>query len=170
MQTLISVDEYLHTSFEYDVEYVEGVLEEREMPTAHHSRVMGLLIGYLVTRAKAWDIRVLPDCRIRVNADRFRIPDISVTSGHDPKPDGPIEAAPLFVIEILSPDDSLSKLRVKALEYLGLGVKHVWTVDPVSFECYEQLQRNMIPVQDLVFRVEGTAIEIPMAEIFESLR
>ena len=170
VQTPISVDEYLRTSFEYDLEYVEGVLEERKMPTANHAKLLSILAWYLYSRAKAWNVEVLSDCRIRVSPDRYRIPDISVTIGRGPQPDGPIEVAPLFVIEILSPDDSLSKLRVKAKEYLGVGVKHVWTVDPASGECYQHLQRAMVAVEDRILRVDGTDIEIPMAEIFESLR
>lgn len=31
----VSVDEYLNTSYERDMEYVEGTLVERRMPTLH---------------------------------------------------------------------------------------------------------------------------------------
>ena len=78
--------------------------------------------------------------------------------------------APLFVIEILSPDDSLTQLRAKAQEYLAIGIKHVWTVDPVSGECYEHRPRHMVAVEDLVLRVDGAPIQIPMAEMLASLR
>ena len=169
-QTLISVEDYLHSSYEYDVEYDDGELVERKMPTGKHSEVMGLLILYLGQHAKTWNIKVLPDCRVRVSPSRVRIPDISVISGGGDVPNGPLVVAPLFVIEILSPDDSLTQLRSKAQEYLAMGVKHVWTVDPVSGECYEHLPRNMVPVEDLLLRVDGSHIVIPMAEILESLR
>ena len=169
-QALISVEEYLHSSYEYDLEYDRGVLVARKMPTANHAKLMGLLVFHLGQHAKAWNIEVLPDCRVRVSPNRFRIPDISVVQGRGPLPDTPLEAAPLFVIEILSPDDSLTQLRAKAQEYLAIGIKHVWTVDPVSGECYEHRTRHMVAVEDLVLRVDGTPIHIPMAELLDSLR
>ena len=41
---LVSVDRYLHTSFEHDAEFVEGTIVERPMPVWEHSRVQGFLV------------------------------------------------------------------------------------------------------------------------------
>ena len=57
-------------------------------------------------------------------------------------------------VRILSPDDRLSDIRVKAREYLRFGTRHVWTVDPISGECYEHRESHMSPVQDGVLRVQ----------------
>jgi Uma2 family endonuclease len=44
---LIRVEQYLHTSFEYDAEFVEGRIVERRMPTWAHGAVQGFLIEEL---------------------------------------------------------------------------------------------------------------------------
>lgn len=42
---LISAEQYLHTSFEHDAEFVEGRIVERGVPTYEHSIVQVFLIG-----------------------------------------------------------------------------------------------------------------------------
>ncbi len=37
----ISAEQYLHTSFEHDAEFVEGRIVERPVPTWKHSAVQG---------------------------------------------------------------------------------------------------------------------------------
>jgi Uma2 family endonuclease len=76
---------------------------------------------------------------MRRNADDasgrpFLIPDVAVFYPHEPGlvPDTP----PLIAIEILSPDDRLTKVREKLEEYRAWGVPHVWLVDPHSRRLY----------------------------------
>ena len=38
---------------------------------------------------------------------------------------------PELAVEIRSPDDSLSRMTGKAIEYLGAGVDMVWLIDPL---------------------------------------
>jgi hypothetical protein len=49
--TLVSEEEYLHTSYEPDCEYVDGELVERNVGTLAHSRMQRLLIAYFARRA-----------------------------------------------------------------------------------------------------------------------
>ena len=44
---LVSVDEYLNTSYEHDVEFVNGALVERGMPTPVHSILQGCVYHHL---------------------------------------------------------------------------------------------------------------------------
>ena len=39
-QTLLSQEEYLHSSFEYEPEYLDGELVEREMPNDFHGSLV----------------------------------------------------------------------------------------------------------------------------------
>ena len=41
---LVSVEEYLNTSYEHDMEFVDGVLIERGMPTQAHSILQSLIV------------------------------------------------------------------------------------------------------------------------------
>ena len=36
----------------------------------------------------------------------------------------------LLVVEVISPEDTYSDIQVRVQDYLGMGVKTVWIVDP----------------------------------------
>jgi Uma2 family endonuclease len=129
---LVSVDEYLHSSFEYDAEYVEGRIVYRPLPQKPHSRMQGRLLRALHESGRPFGYEVWPELRIRTRRQpaRFRVPDLCVTFG---EPDENILTVPPFLcIEIVSPDDSAAELRTKIDEYLTFGVAYVWVIDPVS--------------------------------------
>ena len=73
---LVPVDEYLNTTYDPDVDYVDGVLVERNMGDYLHSKVQGNIIFAL--QSKYPDLEVLPEMRSRITSTRFRIPDVTV--------------------------------------------------------------------------------------------
>src|SRR6266513_5057572 len=79
--TLVSVEEYLNTSYSPDCEYVEGKILERNLGEFDHSRLQTLLTGYLLNREKEWGILAVTEQRVQVKRDRFRVPDICVLAG-----------------------------------------------------------------------------------------
>ncbi|SPF55788.1 hypothetical protein SBA4_7430002 [Candidatus Sulfopaludibacter sp. SbA4] len=52
----MGVDEYLNTSFRPDMEYVDGVLVERGMPTIAHSVLQMILIYYFAQYRRAFSL------------------------------------------------------------------------------------------------------------------
>ena len=129
---LIGADEYLHTSFEHDAEYVEGRIVYRSVPKKPHSRTQSFLDRTLYVIGQPLGYKVWPEQRIRTQANppRYRVPDLCVTFG---EPDEDVFTAPPYLcIEILSPDDVAAEVSAKAAEYLAFGVSYVWVVDPVS--------------------------------------
>ena len=104
---LVSVEEYLHTSFEHDAEYAEGRIVPRAMPRKDHSKLQGQLIGFFLSRTSATGLGVWPaEQQIRTSFEpaRYRIPDVCLTVG---EPDEQVFTSPPFLcVEILSPDDS----------------------------------------------------------------
>lgn len=129
---LVSVEEYLHTSFEHDAEYVEGKIVYRPLPQKPHSKLQTWFARTLYDAAHPFGYEVWVEQRIRTQHEprRYRIPDVCLTNGE------PIEnvftSAPVLCIEILSPEDSALELRMKVDEYLAFGVTYVWVIDPVS--------------------------------------
>ena len=135
-QLLVSLEEYLRTSFEHDREYVRGELVERGMPTFLHGQTQ-MRIGVAVESARLHgaDLHAASEVRNRLAEDVFRIPDVAIYS---PRPAGPIPSVPpLAVVEIISPDDRYSALIEKCREYLAWGVAHIWIVDPQNRALYE---------------------------------
>lgn len=124
--TLVPLAEYLATSYDPDVEYVDGVLVERNMGDWLHSLVQSNLIYAL--RRKYPHLFAVPELRSRTKETRYRLPDVSVLQ-HPPGTRFLLDAA-WIAIEILSEDDRMSQVLEKLAEYQAAGVKNIWLVDP----------------------------------------
>jgi Uma2 family endonuclease len=162
--TLISVAEYLSTSYSPDCDYVDGVVVERNVGERDHSCVQGLLVGYLVNRRKEWKIHVFPEQRVQVKPTRFRVPDVCVVAGAQPV-EQIFTSPPLVCIEILSQDDRWSRVQERIDDYLAFGVRYVWVIDPRSRKAYEFTAKGMHEVSEL--RTEHPEIIVPLPELFE---
>jgi Uma2 family endonuclease len=126
--TAVSLDEYLSTIYDSDCEYVDGELIERNMGESDHSALQGIILALLYNRRREWGIHVFPELRVQVAPTRYRIPDICVTTQ---KARGRILREPPFLcIEILSPEDRVSRMELKIDDYLAFGVRHIWLIDP----------------------------------------
>lgn len=128
--TLISVDEYLHTTYRPDCDYIDGEVLERNMGEQSHATLQGYISAIFWTNRDRWQLRALPEQRVQVRADRFRIPDISVvprSASRDPI----LRTPPLLCVEVLSSDDSLRTLQQRVHDYVAMGVPNIWVVDPL---------------------------------------
>jgi len=125
---LVSVNEYLATSYRPDREFIDGELIERNVGEWSHSRLQALLLKQLLNEEDRLGILVVPEQRVQVKAARFRVPDLSVVKG-DPE-ESILRTPPLVCIEILSPDDSMSSMQERIDDYIEFGVLNVWVFDP----------------------------------------
>src|SRR5689334_17187244 len=114
--TLISEEEYLHTSYSPDCEFEDGVLIERNVGTKDHGKLQGELFLYFRRRRKSWNVHVFIEQRIRIRSGKYLIPDLCVVSGPEP-PDQVFQTPPLIVIEILSPDDRMIRVNSKVRQW-----------------------------------------------------
>jgi len=74
--TKVSVQQYLGTHYRPDVEYIEGELQERNVGEIEHAEMMLAVLGWFLSHKQEWPMRILPDVRVQVRPDRFRVPDI----------------------------------------------------------------------------------------------
>lgn len=161
--TMVSVSQYLETSYRPDCDYLEGEILERNVGEWDHSRLQALLSGYLLSREKQWGILVVVEQRVQVKATRFRIPDISVLDG---EPDGPILRRPPFLcIEILSPRDSMQEMQERIDDYIAFGVPHVWVIHPKTRRAFTYSQEGMREAKDGILSTENPAIRVVLAEL-----
>ena len=165
--TLVSVDEYLHTVYEPDVDYVDGVLEDRNEGERNHGYTQ-IMLGFLFCQnAGKWKIYPVTETRVQVTPTRFRVPDISVF--RLPRPDEQVFTHPPFLcIEILSPEDRMSRMTSKIADHLAFGVEYVWVIDPQTRRAFVYQKHVMREVTDGVLWAENPRIEIPLADILES--
>jgi Uma2 family endonuclease len=160
---LVSVHEYLATCYRPDCDYVDGMIEERNVGEWDHGRVQARLVGFFLSRERRTGIRVVPELRVQVKPTRFRIPDVCVVAG--PEPDEQILTRPPFIcIEILSRDQSISDMQERVQDFLEFGVPYVWILDPKSRQAWQCTPGEMRLVAEL--RTAAPAILVPLDEIF----
>ncbi|HMJ61646.1 MAG TPA: Uma2 family endonuclease [Bryobacteraceae bacterium] len=165
---LVSTGEYLSTSYRPDQELIDGHLIERNVGEYDHSNLQGALIFWLKSRQHEWNIRALPEQRLRVSANRFRIPDVCVISREQPI-EPVFTKPPLVCIEVLSKDDTLRSMQDRIDDYLTFGVPNVWILDPVARRAYVCSRLGLREPEDNVLRASGTPIEISLPELFREL-
>ena len=160
----VSVEEYLHTDYEPDCDYVDGELVERNVGEKDHGKVQRDLLFFLFERRNVFGIFVLQEQRIRISARRYRVPDICVVAG--PEPDEQIFTQPPFLcIEILSPEDRMGRMQARIADYLTFGVRFVWVIDPKARRAWIYSSGQMQEATDGWLRTESPQILVPLEEI-----
>lgn len=162
------MEEYLATSYRPDCDYVDGEIEERNLGEKEHSILQQALVFLFRLNRDTWSVEVLPELRVQVKPTRYRVPDITVV------PTGVsweriLRKAALLFVEILSPEDRLSKVRERVDDYLSLGTEHVWIVDPELRKGYVCSRRGFQEPEGGVLEIPGTPIRVVLSELFAEL-
>jgi Uma2 family endonuclease len=163
--TLVSTEEYLATTYRPDRELLDGQLVERNVGEYDHSNLQGALVQWIRNRRQDWNVRALPEQRIRVTSGRYRIPDVCILS-HDQA----IE--PVFTkvcIEILSKDDSLQSMEDRIDDYLNFGVPNIWIIDPAKRRAWVCSRGRFEEPEERILAVPSSAIQIPLDSLFAEL-
>ncbi len=162
---MVSLEEYLSTVYEPDCDFVDGTIEERNLGEWDHALVQSNISAYLHTHSKTQERRVLTALRLRVSANRIRVPDLCVYLT-DPKQRVP-STPPFLCIEILSPEDRMSRVEVRISDFLAMGVNTVWLIDPETRQAYTaNAAEGLREVKTGVLRTESPVIEMPLADVF----
>jgi len=162
--TAVPIEEYLSTDYSPDVDYVDGEIVDRNVGEKDHSRLQTLLIVYLGSRESEYGICVFTEQRIRISPRRFRVPDICVTVGAEPQ-EQIFTSPPFLCIEIVSPEDRMSRIQEKIDDYLGFGVQYVWLINPESRRAWVYTRGGITEVRDGILRTENPGIAVPMGEV-----
>lgn len=165
VETLISVDEYLNTSYDPDVEYVDGVLLERNVGDVFHSLVQRNLI--LALSIKYPHLLALPELRSKTRETRYRLPDVCVLLTL-PKTKYLLDAA-FLVVEILSEDDRMSLTLEKLEEYERKGIPNIWLIDPRLKKMSVFSNGSLREIRDGVISTSDQQIGLTREEIFQRL-
>jgi Uma2 family endonuclease len=164
-RTLISVEEYLATSYRPDCDYVDGEVVERNLGTRDHGWLQTAVAAYFFSRRRQWNITVITELRIRVKPTRFRIPDVCVILGDT---DEQVLTKPPFIcIEVLSPKDRMKRVQERITDYLEMGVPYVWVLDPETKQAYTATPaEGLREVRTGILKTENPTLEVPLSEIF----
>jgi Uma2 family endonuclease len=164
----VSVEQYLSTVFEHDCEYVDGVIEERNLGEFEHSFLQLFLGSIFVTHRAEWGVIAVSEQRVQTQRDHFRVPDITVLRSGTPR-ERILTRPPLLVIEIQSPEDTLRRTAAKAAEYLAFGIEHVWVIDPNARVAYRGTADGLELARSGELAIAETPIRIVLADLFAEL-
>jgi Uma2 family endonuclease len=164
----VSVDEYLSAVYEHDCEYVDGVIEERDLGEFEHAYIQGLLVGIFLNNREQWGVYPLPEQRVQTQSDHFRVPDVTVLRSGTIR-ERILTHPPLLVIEIQSPEDTLRRAAVKIAEYFAFGIQHVWVIDPYARVGYRGTADGLELARSGELTIPETPIRIVLADLFAEL-
>ncbi len=165
---LISLDEYLRTSFRPDCDFIDGEVQERNLGERNHSTLQAALVVVFHQNRNTWNVLPLPEQRVQISDTRFRVPDVCIVRKEDPR-DQIVQTTPLICIEILSPEDTLSRLQERVDDYVAFGVPNIWVIDPSTRHAYVAGRVGFIEVDSGAFEVPGTPIRVSISDLFADL-
>ncbi len=166
-KVLMDVGEYLRTSFDgADCEYLDGKVVERNMGELPHGDVQFTLARLIWQAGRPLGVRVVTEVRIQISPTRYRIPDVSVWLAGDIGAGIPTKP-PFLAIEVLSPEDRMTRIQRKIAEYLSIGVAWIWVVDPIEKNAICFSQSNPAGALTEMLRTDNPIIEIPLAKALD---
>jgi len=154
--TSVSIEQYLSTVYEPEMDYVDGELEDRNVGEKDHSKLQVRLIRLLPPTLAAFS-----EVRIQVSASRFRVPDVCV---YTEEPEEQVfTSPPLLVVEILSPEDRMARMQRKLEDYYRMGCPNVWVLDPRVKKAYRYDGTAVVEVQN---SLTAGNLALPLEKLF----
>jgi len=165
---LLSIEEYLRTSYHPDADYVDGEIEERNLGEYEHARLQLLIGSFFYAHEKDWNIQGVVEQRIRINSSRIRIADLAILRADAPR-EKVTETPPLICIEIMSPEDRLSRARQVLADYFAMGVPNIWLIDPIRRSAHIFNATGLHEADPTNLTVPNTPIRLDLTEAFAAI-
>jgi Uma2 family endonuclease len=162
-------------------EFIDGQISRKPMPQGKHSTIQKKLIFKIDLALSDQGIaQAFPELRCTFG-DRSLVPDVSVFRTERIPKDQNDEIANVFtiapdwVIEILSPDQSSTKVTKKILHCLQYGAEIGWLIDPAEqsilvYRVGQQVAVIDLPNQILTVPDFATSIKLTLGEVFTWLK
>jgi len=161
---LISLDEYLRTSFHPDCDFIEGEVVERNLGKRKHSYAQGEIVSWFNRQKGVLFLQALPELRMRVGPGRIRIVDVVVSV--IPLPDEEVFTSPPYLgIEVMCPDDTIASMQDRMDDYLNFGVPNVWGIDPWKHRGWQVTAEGWATAAGGVMRTAYGRIAMPLADV-----
>ena len=163
----IPVGEYLGSVYRPDVDYVDGVLEERNVGEFDHADVQhAIKRAFDVLRTEGFRSSI--ETRVQVSPTRFRVPDVCLLP-RGWKKTQIIREAPLLCVEVLSPSDTVMAMRRRCEDYLRMGVPTVWIADPQARTVLVMNADGIVERSEGILELPGVPLQIELTSIFATL-
>ncbi len=163
---LIPVEQYLRSDYEPDAEYVDGEIEQRPMGEYDHSTWQYAIQQWFATHAREWNIRVRCELRVQVSPTRYRVPDV-VVFDRTRSVEQILTHPPIAIFEVLSPEDTTSRLLKKLADYERMGIGGIFVVDPETERTFQYEGGNLLQCSRIT-ALSGTQIVVDWIGIAET--
>lgn len=151
-------------------EYIDGQIIQKPMPQGKHSAIQGELLSAINRTVKpqriAW---AFPELRCTFG-DRSTVPDIAVflweRIPRDQNGDvaNTFSIAPDWTIEILSPDQSQTRVTKNILHCLKFGAQMGWLIDPDEQTVFVYAQKQDFGIVEILDQPSSILHTPPFAE------
>jgi Uma2 family endonuclease len=170
---LVTLEEYLNTAYEPDMDFVDGHLVRRNMGTQSHGRLQSIIIVFLSQFERSHRIRLFTETRLRVEAARGRHRIADIMALDTPFKRGKVVVdVPGIVVEIKSPDDTFDDIVDRCFDYEKLGVPDIVVMDPDNKRAwmFEHGDLRLLTGNSVNISLPGRPpIEFPFAKLFADL-
>lgn len=131
--TLLTLEEF-HAFYgnEHGYEYWFGEAVRKGMPTSLH----GIMQAILARLFHASGYKTASEVDLRIDPEWEPRPDVLVSPRPIEQP-YPTSAGTLTVIEVLSPDDAMPRVFQKCRNYVRVGIKSLFLIDPENRDAWE---------------------------------
>jgi Uma2 family endonuclease len=165
--THVPLETYLKSSYEPDAEYVDGVIEERPTGEWNHADWQAAILEFFRGRRRDWNIRAAAELRVQVSQRRFRVPAVTVLDRSLPV-EQVITHPPFAVFEMLSPEDTPTRLMNKLGDYERMGIQTIVVLDPNGTH-FRYRDGKLEELGAGAFDLPGSACRFDVAEIVKLL-
>lgn len=162
----ISLEEYLRTDYEPDCDYIDGELEERNLGEKEHSAVQAFFVKWLAKYEEQWQLEAYPEIRLRIAPRRVRVADVAILPLNAPF-EAVLTTPPVAVVEVLSPEDRVSRYQARLDDYRAMGIAQVWVIDPMRRKAYDCSHGDWQPVEK--FAISHPPVEILIGPLWKKL-
>ena len=159
---MIPLEEYLRTTTDPDCEFVDGVVEERAVGELDHACWQKALMKWFLQHEREWEVLVYAELRVQVSMHRFRVPDVTLLSRSAPI-EQIVTVPPRAVFEVLSPEDSMTRILEKLADYERMGIGAIWVIEPRTRRYFLYAGGQLTPAE--VFELPGGQHRVALAEI-----
>ncbi|WP_310428001.1 Uma2 family endonuclease [Chamaesiphon sp. VAR_48_metabat_135_sub] len=162
-------------------EYIDGKIVQKPMPQGKHSLLQLELISFINSILRKASIAIaFPELRCSFGG-RSIVPDVVVLKNEiiskddDGEVANVVTTAPDWVIEILSPDQSTTKVIKNILHCLDHGTKVGWLIDPAEkmilvYQPDKQVQVVDILEAELIVPEFARSVKLNPGDIFNWLK
>ena len=144
LASVATLEQWLELPEDSEGEWVDGRLEEEEVPDAVHELAVSWLIEVLRVWLGSRGFVFGSELKVLTAANRGRKPDLVALLPGSARPPrrGPLRVPPDLIVEVVTPsprDERRDRIE-KMAEYAAFGVRYYWLVDPAlgSFEIFER--------------------------------